>query len=112
MTYVTISEGGQFVCGIRFDENFISFVKYEIVVYITDVVGISKLTVRNMNTYRCVFNGVPLKPMIKVFSEHHITEASIFRTLSNITTEGFAKIFKGLAKCSILQCSTGFNGSA
>ena len=112
MTYVTISEGGQFVCRIRFDENFISFVKYEIVVYITDVVGISKLTVRNMNTYRCVFNGVPLKPMIKVFSEHHITEASTFRTRSNITTEGFAKIFKGLAKCSILQCSTGFNGSA
>ena len=76
MADVTISERGQFVCRIRFGENFISFVNYdEIVVYITDVVGINKLIVRNMNTYR-VYSGVPLKPMIKVFSEHHITEAS------------------------------------
>ena len=61
---------------IRFGENFISFVKYKIVVYITDVVGINKLTVKNMNTYSCVYNGVPLKPIIMVFSEQHITKAS------------------------------------
>ena len=75
MADVNISERGQFVCRIRFGENFISFVNYEIVVHIIDVVGINKLIVRNMYTYR-VYGGVPLKPMIKVFSEHHITEAS------------------------------------